>query len=154
MAFIAPQRLDDALSSVDNAFENYKGLMLDTCVMVKQQYYDSERQLHDYEKLRQKVLSKGSKISGPAPHVEHSTMMWHKFISLLSFWRIDITRLQKHRPAFDRAHCQDHLVSEMGTIYNSLRLAIQARVLLYYVLCKSLVDVRSHTYSITYTRSK
>ncbi len=122
------------LSSVDSAFENYKGLMLDTCVMVKQQHY--ERQLHDYEKLRQQVLSKGSKISGPAPHVEHSTMMWYKFISLLSFSRIDFTRLQKHRPAFDCAHCQD-LVSEMGTIYNSLRLAIQASVLLYYILCKS-----------------
>ena len=121
LAFVAPERLANALSSVDSAFKNYKGLMLNTCVVVKQQHY--ERQLQDYEKLRQQVLSKSSKISGPAPHVEHPTMMWDRFISLLSFWGIDHTRLLKHRPAFDSAHCQD-LVSEMETIYNSLGLAI------------------------------
>ncbi len=46
---------------------------------------------------------------------------WDDFIFILSSSGIDTSRLEKHRPVFDRAQCQD-LFDEMKVIYNALGL--------------------------------
>ena len=121
LAYISTDDLIDSVSLVGSAFKDYKGLMLDACDMLHIQHV--ERKQQRFNKLRQQIYSISGELSAPAPHVEHSTHMWEQFLPVLSCSGIDTTRLEKHRPIFDRAQCQD-LFSEMETIYNSLGLAI------------------------------
>ncbi len=118
LAFITT-KLAAAHSSVGSAFENYKWLMLDACVLVRTQKLERQKQVEDV--LRQQRFAKAGKISGPAPHITHSAIMWDQFIPVLSAYGIDTARLEKHKPIFDRAQCQD-LFDEMKGIYNSLGL--------------------------------
>ncbi len=116
--FIADQLLPDSVSLVGSAFENYEWLMFDACFMVFERH--SERQREATQIFLQRMRLERGKISesAPAPHIDHSVLMWDQFIFVLSRLGFDTTRLLNHRPAFDRAQCQD-LFSEMANIYNS-----------------------------------
>ncbi len=117
--FISTEDLSDSVSLVGRAFEDYKWLMLDACALVRTQKLERQKQVEDV--LKQQRFAKGAKISGPAPHIAHSAIMWDQFIPVLSAYGIDTARLEKHKPIFDRAQCQD-LFDEMKAIYNSLGL--------------------------------
>ncbi len=103
--------LRNSVSLVGSAFADYGMLMYDACYMVKEQRHKRAQEAHE-------VFVQGAVPKGVG---EHSAAMWDQFIPILSKRGLDTTRLQKHRPIFDRAQCQD-LFDEMKVIYNSLDL--------------------------------
>ncbi len=119
LAFITGEALRESVPSVGSAFGKYRMLMFHACVMIERQGNERRREAND--NFDQLMLSEEGKNTEPAPHIEHSAAMWDAFISILSRWGLDTTRLQKHRPIFDRAQCQD-LFDEIKAICNSLSL--------------------------------
>ena len=115
----------DSVSLVGSAFENYKMLMFQACLIVRKQV--AERQNEADEIFLQRMLPERGRISRLASHIEHPASMWDQFIPVLSHWGLDTTGLQQYRATFDRSQCQD-LLGELESIYHSLRLPASSEI--------------------------
>lgn len=104
----------EAFSSVNSAFEQYKILMLKACRVVWKQ--QNARREYEFEQLLiQQAATHSGNISSPTPHIGEPAYMWDEFITVLADSDIDITRLQKHKPAFERSASR-YLFSEITAI--------------------------------------
>ncbi len=78
--------LSGAVFSVGSTFEDYKFFMFDACVMVFERH--SERQREAIQIFLQRMRLERGKISesAPAPHIDHSVLMWDQFIFVYLVW--------------------------------------------------------------------